>query len=108
MDEQYKYIYWYFEDEEKNMQATEELINLREDPYEMVNLKDHADYQSELERMRMLYDQLLEDWKTEGVNYNGYEKYETLFDRTISRAEKQESLYLSFYAFWSILPKPRK
>lgn len=89
MDSQYKYIYWYFADEDRNLQVTEELFNLREDPYEMVNLKDHADKQSELARMRKLYDELLEDWKTEGVDYNGYEKYGVLFDRTLSQAEKQ-------------------
>ena len=83
MDEQFKYIYWYYEDAERNIRATEELFDLHEDPYEMVNLADHTDYQSHLASMRALYDKQLQHWKTEGVKYNGYEKYGVLFDRNI-------------------------
>jgi hypothetical protein len=40
--------------------------------------------------MRELYDQQLQHWKSEGVKYNGYEKYGLLFDRNISWEEKQK------------------
>jgi arylsulfatase A-like enzyme len=81
MDKQYKYIYWYYEDPDNNIQASEELFDIKNDPYEMVNLANHSEFQSQLTRMRKLYDQQLEHWKTEGVKYNGYEKYDLLFDR---------------------------
>ena len=83
MDEQYKYVYWYFEDEGKNIHSTEELFDLEKDPYELVNQAGQSEYQSQLSRMRLLYDQQLNHWKSEGVKYNGYEKYGVLFDRFI-------------------------
>lgn len=88
MDQQFKYIYWYYEDAEKNMLAREELFNIKEDPYEMVNLIDHEDYKSAKTKMRMLYDKQLLHWKTEGVKYNDYEKYGVLFNRNIGWEEK--------------------
>ena len=89
MDEQFKYIYWYYEDTEKKIHPSEELFNLKEDPYELMNLVNHSEYQSELAKMRILYDKQLQHWKTEGVKYNGYEKYGVLFDRNIQWAEKE-------------------
>lgn len=83
MDERYKYVYWYFEDAEKNLKATEELFDLEKDPYELVNQAGLSEYQSQLSRMRQLYDQQLNHWKSEGVKYNGYEEYGVLFDRSI-------------------------
>jgi arylsulfatase A-like enzyme len=90
MDEQYKYVYWYFEDAEKNIQNTEELFDLKKDPYEMVNQANHSEYQSQLTRMRMLYDKQLQHWQSEGVHYNGYEKYGVLFDRSVAWDDKAE------------------
>ncbi len=89
MDEKYKYIYWYFEDDEKNIYATEELFNLHEDPYEMVNQAKNSEYRDQLNRMRTIYDRQLEHWKTEGVKYNGYEKYGILFQRP-TQADRQD------------------
>ena len=83
MDEQYKYIYWYFEDEEKKISTTEELFDINEDPYEMVNLANHTEYKPQLKKMRILYDEQLQHWKSEGVKYNGYEKYGLLFNRKV-------------------------
>lgn len=83
MDEQYKYIYWYYEDEEKKISTTEELFDINEDPYEMVNLANHTEYKPQLKKMRILYDEQLQHWKSEGVKYNGYEKYGLLFNRKV-------------------------
>lgn len=83
MDERYKYVYWYFEDADKALFATEELFDLENDPYELVNQASQPGYQSQLSKMRQLYDQQLEHWKSEGVKYNGYEEYGQLFHRTI-------------------------
>jgi arylsulfatase A-like enzyme len=83
MDHQYKYIYWYYKDAEKGLKPTEELFDLEEDPYEMQNLIGHDDHQSQLNKMRLLYDKQLEHWKSEGVKYNDYAKYVELFDRNI-------------------------
>lgn len=83
MDEQHKYIYWYFEDAAKDLHATEELFDLEKDPYELVNQSENPEYQDQLSRMRMLYDQQLDHWKSEGVRHNGYEAYGDLFARTL-------------------------
>ena len=84
MDNQYKYIYWYYKDESKNIQPTEELFDIINDGYEMVNLANNAEYAEQLKKMRKLYDKQLEHWVEEGVKYNGYEKYSTLFTRNIN------------------------
>lgn len=84
MNGRYKYIYWYYKDEKQNMFPTEELFDIENDPYEMVNLAKDATYKKELVELRKLYDQQLEHWQTEGVKYNGYEPYGTLFKRTIN------------------------
>ncbi len=81
MDHQFKYIYWYYEDGEKGLHPTEELFDIEEDPYEMQNLVANSNYQSQLDKMRKLYDKQLEHWKAEGVRYNDYEKYNELFKR---------------------------
>lgn len=38
MNDRYKYIYWYYEDKDKKILASEELFNINDDPYEMINL----------------------------------------------------------------------
>jgi arylsulfatase A-like enzyme len=88
MDEQYKYIYWYYKDEEKNLVPTEELFDLHSDPYEMKNLINDPDYEATRAKMRALYDSQMEHWKSEGVRKNDYEKYHYLFDRSISWEDK--------------------
>jgi hypothetical protein len=92
MDEQFKYIYWYYEDAERNLYPTEELFDLQKDPYEMVNLANRPEYKSQLTKMRALYDQQLQHWKNEGVSYNGYAPYKILFDRNLTWTEKQQIL----------------
>ncbi|MDO6792068.1 sulfatase-like hydrolase/transferase [Tamlana sp. 1_MG-2023] len=84
MDDKYKYIYWYYKDESKNIYPTEELFDIVNDPYEMKNIASESKYRSELIKMRKLYDKQLEHWKKEGVKYNGYKKYVSLFERKLN------------------------
>lgn len=84
MDHQYKYIYWFYKDEEKGIYPTEELFDIVNDPYEMVNIVNKPEYKPQLIKMRKLYDTQLEDWKKEGVKYNGYEEYGSLFERKLN------------------------
>lgn len=81
MDNQFKYVYWYYKDEEKGIYPTEELFDIVNDPYEMVNLANKPEYKAKLTEMRKLYDTQLNHWKNDGVKYNGYEKYGLLFER---------------------------
>jgi arylsulfatase A-like enzyme len=90
MDNRYKYIYWFYEDAGKNLFPTEELFDLHRDPHEMKNVVDHPEYQSQLVKMKKIYDQQLEHWKTDGVKYNGYEEYGILFDRDVPWQEKEK------------------
>lgn len=89
MDEDYKYIYWYYKNDIKNLQPTEELFNIKKDPYEMTNLAKNSNNLPQLEKMRALYDVQLEHWKSDGVKYNGYGKYGVLFDRNVEWKEKE-------------------
>ncbi|ANW97463.1 acetylglucosamine-6-sulfatase [Wenyingzhuangia fucanilytica] len=84
MDAQYKYVYWFYKDESKDLHPTEELFDIKNDPYEMENLASKLKYKKQLSKMRKLYDDQLEHWKKEGVKYNGYQEYETLFKRTLN------------------------
>ena len=92
INQDYKYVYWFYEDEKQGLKATEELFNLKDDPYEMVNLAGDAKHKSQLTRMRELYDKQLQHWKADGVKYNGYEKYRVLFDRSIAWEAKEKAL----------------
>lgn len=84
MDEQFKYVYWYFKDESNDIQPTEELFDIKNDPFEMKNLIGSSEYKEALDKMRELYDNQLEIWRKEGLKKNGYEKYESLFSRSVN------------------------
>ena len=81
MDDQYKYVYWYYEDDANEIYPTEELFDIVNDPYELVNIAKMSEHKAVLDKMRKLYDLQLNDWKEEGVKYNGYEEYGSLFSR---------------------------
>lgn len=84
MDEQYKYVYWYYEDKANDIYPTEELFDIVNDPYEMKNLTNHSNNKQQLNHMRKLYDKQLLHWKDEGVKYNGYENYDSIFERKVN------------------------
>jgi len=86
LTKQYKYTYWWYGD--KNMEPVEELFNTQNDPLELKNLANHSGDMAILDGMRKRYDAELAKWKTQAVNYNEYQRYGTLFDRSIPLAEK--------------------
>lgn len=81
LSERYKYIYWYYQDERQGLQPTEELYDLSTDPYELQNVATNSAYADALNEMRLVYDKQVKHWRDEGVDFNGYENYGTLFDR---------------------------
>ena len=52
-------------------------------------LAGNPDSATTLESMRKRYDQELAKWKQHAVDYNDYQRYSTLFDRTIPLADKR-------------------
>ena len=86
----FKYTYWWFENDE--MQPTEELFNLKNDPLELTNLVQVPEHKKKLGMMRKNYDVQLKHWKKEAVIGNGYQKYITLFDRHLDAAAKGKKL----------------
>jgi arylsulfatase A-like enzyme len=75
----YKYLYWPYEAGE--LEPTEELYHLAKDPGELTNLAPLKG--KELKQMRAVYDDAVEAWKRDTVDYNGYEQYGAIFDRSI-------------------------
>ncbi len=84
--QEWKYTYWWYGD--KQMTPTEELFNLNKDPLEMTNLANNDEHTSILKKMQAKYDNQLKHWEKEGVSYNKYPKYITLFDRSIPWEKK--------------------
>jgi arylsulfatase A-like enzyme len=82
----FKYIYWNYE--EGDFKATEELFHTAKDPHEFKNEFNNPEYQKTLTQMRVNYDKALNKWKQEAVPFHDYQKYVTLFDRTSSWEEK--------------------
>ena len=86
--DEWKYIYWGFEDGE--VKATEELFHLSKDSLEMTNLAQNPEYEAKLNEMRQKYDAQLTHWKATAVDYNDYQNYATIFDRTVSWQDKKD------------------
>lgn len=83
---QYKYTYWWYGNDE--MDPVEELFDTQNDPLELTNLASSPAHAKTLRGMRERYDQELAKWKKHAVDYNDYQRYGTLFDRTIPLDEK--------------------
>ncbi|WP_158967548.1 sulfatase [Paraglaciecola sp. L3A3] len=90
VDNRFKYIYWYYQDEQQNLVPTEELYDLENDPYELKNVVSDRRYASTLDNMRNLYDQQITHWQQESINYNEYAEYAQLFDRHLSWSTKKQ------------------
>jgi len=84
-----KYTYWWYGDAE--MEPTEELFDLKNDPLEFKNFAKDSEYASQLARMRTLYDKQLQHFKKEAVPYNDYQRFGLLFDRDIPLSDKEMS-----------------
>ena len=83
--DQYKYIHWPFAHE---MEPAEELYHLKDDRFEMVNLKDHPEKQGMLKRMQAKYDAALVAWRSECVPGGQYPLFAKLYDRHIPWPDK--------------------
>jgi len=84
---EWKYTYWWYGDD--RMKPVEELFHLKKDPLEMTNLAGNPEAAPMLEKMRAKYDDQLTHWTAEGVPYNGYAQYATVFDRTTPWRDKK-------------------
>ena len=84
---EWKYIHWYYG---AGMKPTEELFHLSGDRDEMTNSAGDAKHSVTLETMRRQYDVELADIARQVVPSHGYEKYPTLFSRTIPWDQKVE------------------
>ncbi|MCD6355054.1 MAG: sulfatase-like hydrolase/transferase, partial [Prolixibacteraceae bacterium] len=87
--EDMKYIYWFYG---KGMEPKEELYFTSTDHFEMQNKVADQNSQKELNKMRKIYDNYVEQWKMEAVDGNNYKKYGVLFDRSIPWNEKEKYL----------------
>jgi arylsulfatase A-like enzyme len=83
----WKYTYWWYGNDE--MKPTEELYNLANDPLEMKNLAKAPKAKSRLKSMRTIYDAEFMKLKNEVVDYNNYQQYGILFDRTVPWQQKK-------------------
>lgn len=81
----WKYIHWYYAE---GMKATEELFELSKDGIEMFNTAENTPQAAQLKAMRGLYDQELAKIAERVMSGHGYEKYPTLFSRTIPWDQK--------------------
>ena len=81
----WKYIHWYYAE---GMKATEELFELSKDGIEMFNTAENTPQAAQLKAMRELYDQELAKIAERVMSDHGYEKYPTLFSRTIPWDQK--------------------
>jgi len=82
-----KYIFWSYAEGE--FQPTEELYDLGSDPLELKNLAADASQTVALKEMRSVYDQHIAAWKVLAVPYNNYQKFATIFDRTVPWPQKR-------------------
>jgi len=86
LTKQWKYTYWGHAAD--GMTPTEELFDTENDPLELKNLAQDPEYATPLAAMRARYDKELSLWKKNAVPYNNYQKFGTLFDRTIPWEKK--------------------
>ena len=83
---QFKYTYWWYGDDQ--LKPVEELFDTQNDPLELTNLATNPNSLTTLEAMRKRYDQELAKWKKQAVEYNDYQRFGQLFDRSIPLSDK--------------------
>jgi len=83
------------------MDPAEELFDLKNDPYEMVNLVTEESVQEVLEKMRSYYDSEIEKWRNEAVPTGHYKEFAILFDRHVPWAEKKDLIPDQFWKVYA-------
>lgn len=84
----WKYIFWNYA--AGDFEETEELYHTEKDGLELENHAGNSDYHSQLVKMQKVYDSYITAWKTEGVGYNNYERFTTIFDRAAAWSKKED------------------
>ena len=90
LTKRWKYTYWWYAAD--GMKPAEELFDTENDPLELTNLAGDEAHAADLARMRTAYDKELAAWKAHAVPYNDYQRYGTLFDRTVAWETKAPSM----------------
>lgn len=75
----WKFIYWPYESEE--FEPTEELFDTANDPLELRNLISDPSATAAKREMQSIYDQAVQLWKHDAVNYHNYQRFGELFSR---------------------------
>ncbi len=88
----WKYIYWPWAEGE--FEATEEFYDLQKDRLELQNLAAENADADQLETARDVYDEHVERWKANAVDYHRYKPFGTIFDRAADWGDKRP-LYAS-------------
>lgn len=86
LTKEWKYNYWWYGDSE--MEPTEELFDLSNDPHEMANAAKDPNAAANLGSMRKRYDAEVKNWQAHVVPYNDYQRYGALFDRNVPLDQK--------------------
>ncbi len=92
--EEYKFVYWPFGE---GMEPTEEMFDLKNDPYELQNVIGDNELRQELGMLRRHYDAELRKWQTQAVAYNDYQPYGTVFDRAVKWEAKKSLVPKQFF-----------
>ncbi len=86
----WKLIYWPWGADD--FVPTEELYHIASDPLELTNLAPQPAARDDLERLRGVYQVSHAHWKSNRVGYHGYDRFDVLFDRNLTWAEKVSRL----------------
>ena len=85
--DRYKLVYWPYGEE---FEPTEELFDLKNDPYELKNLILNKEYSDTLESMRDLFRIELSKWKRNSVLYNNYQQFGIILDPAVPWSDKKD------------------
>ncbi|MBT3199598.1 MAG: sulfatase-like hydrolase/transferase [Phycisphaerales bacterium] len=86
LTKRWKYTYWSYGAD--GMTPAEELFDTENDPLELKNLAGSGAHAKDLAQMRARYDKELSLWKTCARPDSKYQKFGTIFDRTIAWEKK--------------------
>jgi arylsulfatase A-like enzyme len=75
----WKYIYWPYS--EGDFEPTEELYNTADDPLELQNVITDVTASDARQRMRSIYDDAVDAWQTDAVDYHDYQEFSAIFSR---------------------------